>query len=207
MVIQYRKAFLLRQFIFGAFFLSFFLNPFLSYSTEYKIIGPSSSVKWKATKVMGGHNGTVSISSGSLKIEKGNILGGFFKIDMNSIVCLDLDPEGPWNQKLVNHLKSDDFFSVDKHRYSSLKITKSTKRKDGSYSISGDLTIKGIKKPINFKSSLKVNKNKLSATGDIVFDRTDYDIRFRSGKFFEGLGNRLIHDKVSLKISIVGKVD
>ena len=156
---------------------------------------------------MGGHNGTVSISSGSLKIEKGNILGGFFKIDMNSIVCLDLDPEGPWNQKLVNHLKSDDFFSVDKHRYSSLKITKSTKRKDGSYSISGDLTIKGIKKPINFKSSLKVNKNKLTATGDIVFDRTDYDIRFRSRKFFEGLGNRLIHDKVSLKVSVVGKID
>tara|TARA_Y100001970_G_C14110493_1_gene790588 strand:+ start:605 stop:1237 length:633 start_codon:yes stop_codon:yes gene_type:complete len=195
----------LLKFIFRALFLTLFLNPLSSYSAEFKVIGSSSSVKWKATKVMGGHNGTIKISRGSLKIDKGNILGGLFKIDMNSIVCLDLDSEGPWNQKLVNHLKSDDFFSVSKHPHSSLKVTGSKKEKDGSHLISGELTIKGIKKPLNFKAFVKIDGNKLSASGDIVFDRTDYDIRFRSGKFFEDLGNRLIHDKVFLKVNLVGK--
>jgi len=203
----YKKGFLLGRLIFRTFFLvaALFIMPLHSYSTEFKVIGPSSDVKWKATKVMGGHNGTIKISSGSLKVDKGNIVGGLFKVDMNSIVCLDLDSEGPWNQKLVNHLKSDDFFSVSKHPYSSLKISGSKKGKDGIQSISGELIIKGIKKPLNFKASVKIDGNKLSASGDIVFDRTDYDIRFRSGKFFEDLGNRLIHDKVSLKINLVGK--
>ena len=76
--------------------------------------------------------------------------------------------------------------------------------KEGQYAISGDLIIKGIKKPLNFKASIKVDGEKLMANGEVNFDRTDYNIRFRSGKFFKDLGNRLIHDKVSLKINIVG---
>ena len=179
----------------------------VSQSAEFKIISSSSEIKWKATKVMGGHNGIVKISSGSLKIDKGNIVGGVFKADMRSITCLDLDPKGPWNGKLVNHLKSDDFFSVDKHPYSTFKINTSKKVKEGNYSIAGDLIIKGIKKPLNFKASIKVDGKQFKADGDITFDRTDYNIRFRSGKFFEGLGNRLIHDKVTLKVNLVGKGD
>ena len=205
MSVHHKKGCFLRKFLLGTLLPALFLNPSFLYSSEFKVITSSSDLKWKATKVMGGHNGTLKISSGSLKVDKGNILGGFFKVNMDSIVCLDLDSESPWNQKLVNHLKSDDFFSVAKYPYSTLKINGSKKEKDGNHTISGDLTIKGIKKPLNFKASLQIDGENLRASGNIVFDRTDYNVRFRSGKFFEGLGNRLIHDKVSLTIKLVGK--
>jgi len=198
---------LFRNHFCGVLFCFLLANPLFLKANEFKVIGPSSEIKWKATKVMGGHNGTVKISSGTLKVDKGRIVSGVFKADMKSIICLDLDPEGPWNEKLVTHLKSDDFFSVKSHPYSTFKIVQSKMIKKGNYVISGDLIIKGIKKALNFKASVKVDGNNLRANGEISFDRTDYNIRFRSGKFFQDLGNRLIHDKVSLKVNLVGKKD
>ena len=82
-------------------------------------------LKWEGKKVMveSKHYGSLDLKSGSLNIEKGNVIGGSFVIDMNSLKDEDLtDPK--WNQKLVGHLKSEDFFDVKKFPESKLVFTK-----------------------------------------------------------------------------------
>ena len=174
------------------------IKPIFLKADEFKVDSSSSDIKWKATKVMGGHNGTLKISSGHLKFDKGQLVGGLFKADMKSIVCLDLDPEGPWNGKLVNHLKSDDFFSVEAHPYSTFKISSSKMVKEGQYAISGDLTIKGIKKPLNFKASIKVDGKKFTPMARSTTEQTIISVFARES--FLRSGHRHIHDKVSLKL-------
>ena len=157
-----------------------------------------STINWKASKVTGTHTGTVGIKSGSLDIEKGKLKGGSFVVDMPSLIVTDLTGKGKEN--LEGHLKSDDFFSAAKFAEAKLVITKVTEMAmKGEYAVTADLTIKGITKPISF--STKTSEN--SATANIKIDRTKYDIQYRSGSFFENLGDKLIEDTFELDINLV----
>ncbi len=164
-----------------------------------------SQVTWKASKVTGEHWGYVPIKNASLDITGGKITGGSFDMDMVNLTVEDLTDEKS-KGNLTNHLKSDDFFSVEKFNTSTFKITdvKSTSATD--YTITGDLTIKGITKPVSFPAKVAVAGNKMTATGSIKFDRTHYDIKFRSGNFFENLGDRMIYDEVNLDVKLVATI-
>lgn len=82
----------------------------------------ASAVTWKATKVVGGHDGNVKIKSGKVTVE-GNIIKSVdIVVDMSSISCRDLE-DAEYNKKLVDHLKSADFFDVAKHNTASFKLT------------------------------------------------------------------------------------
>lgn len=164
-----------------------------------------SQVTWKATKVTGGHWGYVPISDAKLDYSNGKITGGSFEMDMVNLTVEDLTDEKS-KGNLTNHLKSDDFFSVEKFNKSTFKITsvKSTSATD--YTITGDLSIKGITKPVSFPAKVAVAGNKMTATGTIKFDRTDYDIKFRSGNYFENLGDKMIYDEVNLDVKLVATI-
>jgi polyisoprenoid-binding protein YceI len=104
---------------------------------------------------------------------------------------------------LVGHLKSDDFFSVEKHPVSKFEI-KDVKHKSGNqYTLTGDLTIKDITHPVSFDAAVDVKDKQLTAKGKMEVDRTLYDIKFRSGRFFSGLGDNLIYDTFTLDFDIV----
>ena len=119
---------------------------------------------------------------------------------MESINCQDLKDEST-NAKLVGHLKSDDFFSVDKYPVATLKINESTKFINGVADIEADLTIKGITHPISFKAE----KIKNGYTANIEVDRTKYNVRYGSGKFFDNLGDNMIYDDFILDVKIITK--
>lgn len=171
-------------------------------ATDYKVDNSKSTVKWKGTKVTGEHYGTIDFKEGNLTADGQKIKSGTFQINMESIVNEDLEDEST-NQKLVGHLKSDDFFSVDKHPVSTFEL-KEVKHKAGNkYSLTGDLTIKGITHPVTFDATVDVNENQLKANGNMELDRTLYDIKFRSGKFFSNLGDNLIHDTFNLDFNVV----
>lgn len=164
----------------------------------------ASVVKWLGKKVTAQHNGTVRIKGGTVEFKGDQLIGGRFEIDMNSISNEDLkDPE--WNGKLVSHLKSDDFFSVAKHPVATFKITKvkELKKKDATHEITGDLTIKGITHPVTFPAKVETKNGKTSAKASLKVDRTKWNVRFRSGKFFEGLGDKMIHDDFQLDLEIL----
>lgn len=164
----------------------------------------ASTLDWKATKVTGAHNGKVKIKSGSLTFEGDDLVGGEFIIDMTSITCEDIG-KAKANKKFVNHLHSDDFFSTSKFNTAKLVIKSSRLGKGGHYDVEGDLTIKGITKPVMFRANVDNKGKSATATADIKFDRSHYDIKYKSGSFFQDLGDKLIHDEVNLTVKLSAK--
>jgi len=164
----------------------------------------ASTLEWKATKVTGGHNGKVKIKSGSLNFKDSDLVGGEFVIDMTTISCDDIDnPE--YNKKLVNHLKNDDFFSVDKFDTAKLVIKSARLGKGGHYDVEADLTIKGITKPVMFKANVENKSGGATATANVKFNRAHYDVKYNSGSFFKDLGDKLIHDDVEMTVKLSAK--
>ena len=41
-----------------------------------------------------------------------------------------------------------------------------------------------------------------SINSNLTFDRTKYDVRYRSGNFFQNLGDKLIYDDIELEVSL-----
>lgn len=157
-----------------------------------------SVIEWKAYKVTGKHNGIVKIKNGQLEMENGELVGGSFEIDMTTIRVDDL--EGGSKAKLEGHLKSADFFNVEEFNTAQFAITRVISRgKPGDYKIEGDLTIKGITKPIKFNALMEDNV----ANATITIDRTEFNVRYGSGTFFEDLGDKTIYDDFDLNIKLV----
>ncbi len=162
----------------------------------------SSVISWKGYKVTGSHYGKINIKSGKLDFNNGALTGGSFEIDMNSITCEDM--QGGGAEKLVGHLKSDDFFGVAKYPTAKFVITQVVSRgTPGAYKIAGDLTIKSTTKPIKFMADMKDEGGKMVATAKITVDRSDFDVRFGSGSFFDNLGDKTIYDEFDLDIKLV----
>jgi polyisoprenoid-binding protein YceI len=171
-------------------------------SESYMVDIQKSSVEWLGKKVTGQHNGTINIKAGTIKMDGNSLTGGEFKIDMKSIVVLDLKDPG-YNKKLTDHLNSDDFFSVESYPTSELKITNVSKINNNEVNIRGDLTIKGITHPIEFPASLTMGEGTLEAKANITIDRAKYNVRYGSGSFFKGLGDKLIYDDFNLTINLI----
>ena len=164
---------------------------------ELKVNPTTSKIEWTARKVTGKHNGTVGIKEGTLKIKDGILLGGNFTVDMTTIVVTDLT--GEYKGKLEGHLKSADFFGVEKFPEASIKFTKVIPRGiPGEYKVTANLTIKGITKEIKFNASAKDGMGSAS----IKVDRSEFDIRYGSGSFFDNLGDKTIYDEFDLDINI-----
>lgn len=161
-----------------------------------------STVGWKGKKVGGEHYGKVSLISANLNYEKNRIIGGSFEIDMTSITCEDITSEGS-NTRLVNHLKSDDFFSVETHPRAKFVLTEAKTKNGKDYEMKGNLTIKGKTNPVSFPAVVTEINDKVVANATIVFDRTAYDIQYRSGNYFENLADKLIYDDVEMVVKLV----
>jgi len=176
---------------------------------NFKVNSEASAVEWVGKKVTGEHKGGIKISNGDFNIANGAITGGNFTIDMNSITCTDL--QGEWSDKLVDHLKSEEFFSTQKHATSSFKITKvtpiKTAKKEGeaNNTITGNLTIKGNTQEISFPAYVLVKNDGAVAIGEATIDRTKFDIKYGSANFFEGLGDKAISNDFIIKFTLAAK--
>jgi len=163
----------------------------------YQIELDSSSLTWKASKVLAAHSGLVSIKSGEVIVSGGQLSPSDVVLDMTTITS----DEGL--DSLVRHLKSADFFNIEEYPEARLVIKSSVFGSEpGEYVVSGDLTIKGITNPIDFRAKTVVENGRLLAKAEIIIDRTNWDIRYRSGKFFQDLGDNLISDEISFIIDL-----
>lgn len=163
---------------------------------EKKVNTESSSVTWKAYKVLGSHTGNIKIRSGSLIFEDNVLTGGNFIIDMSTISVTDL--EGASRKKLEGHLKSDDFFGVEKYTESSLKFTEVRPTGKNAYEVVGLIEIKGRKESISFPLSVYGNK----ANANLKIDRSKFDVRFGSTSFFDDLKDNAIYDEFDIIVDL-----
>lgn len=160
---------------------------------------------WTATKVTGSHTGGLTVKQGQVVADAGSLVSADVVIDMGSITCTDL--QGGSAERLVGHLRSADFFDTDQHPTASFKTTKVEVIADArpghpNHTITGDLTIKGITHPVTFNCLVWREGKALRAAANLVFDRTKYDIKYRSGAFFPDIGDKMIHDEVSLTFDL-----
>ncbi|MBS9463183.1 YceI family protein [Flagellimonas sp. 389] len=155
-----------------------------------------STVTWKAYKVTGSHTGTIDLKSGALEFDGDKLTGGEFVVDMTTINTTDL--EGDYKQKLDGHLHSDDFFSTASNPTSKLVFTTVEASGKNAYKVTGDLTIKGITKSVTFDVSIYGSK----ATATLKVDRTNYDVKYGSGSFFDNLGDKTIYDEFDLVVDL-----
>jgi polyisoprenoid-binding protein YceI len=167
-----------------------------------KVNTAESNIAWVGYKVTGQHSGNVKVKNGTLQMNHGVLAGGSFDIDMASITTTDL--QGEMAGKLDGHLKADDFFGTEKYPTASFTITRAVATDSkGNYRITGNLKIKETTKEIKFNANVASAGGKVTATGKIVVDRSDFGVRYGSGSFFEGLGDKTIYDEFDLNVSLV----
>ena len=188
-----------------------------SNGTNFKVDTTASKVEWVATKVSAYHTGTLNVKSGEIIIKDGNITGGNFVLDMNSIVVSGPNgSDAKANEKLLGHLKSADFFDVTKNPEATFTITSvapfSGTAKDSvdprqeaiskykvtnpTHSVSGNLTIKGLTKNITFPAQITITGNSASAIAKFNINRQDWDI------VYPGKPDDLIRNEVHLGIAL-----
>lgn len=161
-----------------------------------KIDASKSNIEWVGKKVTGQHNGTVNFKDGALVFKGKKVSGGVFTVDMTSLTATDLT--GEYKEKLDGHLKADDFFGTAKFPTATLVFKKIVVKAANFYTVTANLTIKGITKPVTF--DLTVNGN--TATTAFNIDRTKYDIKYNSKSFFESIGDKAIYDEFELKVNL-----
>tara|TARA_B110000879_G_C11168198_1_gene512330 strand:+ start:2025 stop:2672 length:648 start_codon:yes stop_codon:yes gene_type:complete len=162
----------------------------------------ASSVNWKAEKVTGEHVGTINIKSGELVIQGGTLNGGNIVINMTSIICNDIDDAGT-NAKLIGHLKSEDFFSVEKNETATFVISNVKVLSAKKIMITGNMTIKGISNEQSFEATTGLVGGKTNISGAMKIDRTKYKVVYGSGSVFDDLGDKMIYDEFTLDFKLV----
>jgi len=172
--------------------------------SRYNADPVSSKIVWTGKKIGKEHKGTVTLKEGWLTWKNGQILSGEFIIDMNSIADNDLNDE-KMKSMLEGHLKSEDFFGVEKYPDSKIVISEPVTFKDGAAVIKGELTIKGKTLPVEFNTTASEIGDVITYFTSISFDRSKYDVRYGSGSFFSDLGDKAIDDIITLDVTLVVK--
>lgn len=179
---------------------SFTFMAFIRKADVYTVDLSKSSITWSGKKFAGSHIGTVDLTSGTLSFNGKKLIDGGFVANMTTIK--DNDKNGG----LEKHLKSEDFFGVEKFPAANFVIKK-VEGNGTTVNITGDLTIKGITNAITFPATLVWNADKtVSATADkIVIDRTKYGIQFKSKSVFANIGDNFIYDDFTLSVKLTAK--
>ncbi|WOC39558.1 YceI family protein [Polaribacter sp. HL-MS24] len=164
----------------------------------------ASVLTWKGSKPTGSHNGTVALQSGDLVVENGTLTQGVFVVDMNTITNTDMaGSDGA--AKIEGHLKAADFFDVAQYPTSKFVIT-SVVEEEGKLLVTGNLTIKAITKSITIPASLSTEDGISTFKSDVfTIDRTDFNVKYGSKSFFDGLKDKFINDLVEMSFEVVTK--
>jgi len=169
----------------------------------------NSAIDWIGRKVTGEHSGTLNLSDGFVIWNGKSITGGKITLDMTSIKNTDIEsPE--WKGKLEKHLMAEDFFHTDSFPHVILEIKRQPTIMEENKTIHegalADLTIRGMTHEIKFPFILTQSKNIFTGEGSVDIDRTLYNIQYKSGKFFDDLGNHLIYDDFTVQFRVQTKI-
>ena len=156
---------------------------------EYVIRTESSKVGFTGSKVTGSHTGGFKKFAGSFKIAEDKLVGTpGLKIDMNSIFTD--------NEKLTGHLKSKDFFEVERYPITTFTVTSADVIDGDKYTVTGNLDLHGVKKSISFPATIKATDDEVTLKADFAINRHDFNINYA------GKADDLIRDQVVLALDV-----
>lgn len=160
--------------------------------TKY-VFTPASQVLFVGSKVTGSHSGGFKSFTGYFTIKDGAPVGNDHK------VVIDMKSTFTDAEKLTGHLKSPDFFDVEKFPESTFDITGLTKSSDTAYTVSGNFTLHGKTKNISFPATV-------SQSGDSVKIDAKFDINRKDfGIVYPGKTDDLIRDEVIIELKLEAK--
>ena len=164
----------------------------------------TSLMTWKGTKPTGSHDGTVAFKSGGMVVEDNVLKSGEFVIDMNTIKNLDMEGSDGAG-KIVKHLKAPDFFDVEVYPTSKFVIT-SVLEVEGRLAVTGNLTIKDVTKNITIPATISTTDGKTTFKSEVFnIDRADFNVKYGSKRWIEGLKDKFIDDLVEMSFTVVTK--
>ena len=169
----------------------------------------ASTIGWTGSKKVGEskHSGQIKVKEGKVEMKDGKLSGGNFTIDMTTITNDDLKDKPDYQAKLVGHLKSDDFFKVDKNPTSEFKIT-SVKEKDGKPWVIGKLTLLGKTETVEFPATVETKDGVTTGKAKFEIDRTKWGVVYGAGNIFKELtADKVINNNMELDLNIVAKAD
>lgn len=164
----------------------------------------TSVISWKGFKPLGTHSGDIKLLEGNITMSGGKLTGGEFVIDMKSINTLDLEA-GKGKEKLDGHLKSADFFDIEKYPTSKFVITK-VEDKGEKLHVTGDLTIKDVTKSVTIPATLSTENGVTTFKSETFeINRVDYNVKYGSKSIFANLKDKFINDEMELSFVVKSK--
>jgi polyisoprenoid-binding protein YceI len=181
-------------------------------SGRYELDPAASFARWTGRNLFNFHTGAVSLGSGHLIVENERLRGGSFVVDMTTLRCADLT-DSCLNALLITHLRSDDFFSVDRFPraefiISCADIINGATAGEPNYRIRGDFILRGVTQPIEFHAVIaRGAKGGFTAQAIFDLDRTRWGSIYGSGKFFARLGQHVVNNSVNLHLKVTTTSD
>jgi len=176
----------------------------------YAIDAGASRVEWSGRKTLIANyvdTGTLNVKEGSIEVKNGTVTGTVV-MDMTSITTLTTG-SGKGMDMQANHMKSDDFFAVETHPTSTFVIKESIPAEDVAtshlYTIKGELTIKNITQPVEFQAAIYMQDGALHTNAATTLDRTLWDIRYASSKFYGDLADKVIDDMFGVAYDVTAR--
>ena len=177
-------------------------------SSTYKLDLQNSVIDWKGSKPTGTHTGTINFSDGEAIVTDGKLTGGKFIFDMNSITVTDLKA-GDGKEDLEAHLKGtgdkegeDHFFNVGKFPEGMFEVTSITSE-NGKATVNGNLTLKGVTKPVSFPATVAYEGNNMTLTSDsFQINRTQWNVNYASKSIFDDLKDKFVNDEIELVVKL-----
>jgi rhodanese-related sulfurtransferase len=178
----------------------------------YQVDTGKSVLEWAGRNINNRHYGRIAIKSGELAINGAELTAGNLVLDMNSITNLDLQ-DSFWNGQLIRHLKSDDFFAVERFPTASFRLDGWKKVPGGAPEApggiaTGELTVMDVTRPVKFPAMIAPQEpGVIKAHAFLDIDRTDWNVGYGSGKLYERLGMHLVHDIISLELFVLARMN
>lgn len=166
----------------------------------------NSVVTWIGTKPVGQHEGHFQLNKGVLTVKNGELTGGRFIINIASLQNQDL--EGEWKTKLESHLKSADFFDVEKYPTATFTITsvqpfdvqaQTSLLPGATHLISGNLQLKDSTRNITFPAQIVKQGESVTAKANFNLDRTQWGMNSGNDK---SLQDKFIRPEVNIQFNI-----
>lgn len=177
---------------------------------RYRIDTEKSVLEWIGRNLNNRHSGRIAIQGGELLVTDERLSAGNIVLDMHTITNLDIQDPG-WNDMLIRHLQSDDFFAVEKFPFARFRLSEWDPQLNGAKEApngiaTGDLTIRDVTRPVSFPAIVAPQiDGSIKAHAAFDIDRTAWNVCYGSGRLFERLGMHLVHDIISLELFVVAR--
>jgi len=176
---------------------------------RYAVDVEASFIGWTGRNINIGHQGMLRLRAGEIAVRDG-IITGMFVIDMHAIVNFSVEDEA-LRKILIDHLKSDDFFFVERFPEARFTMIEARPIQDAvpgiaNFEVEGKLTLRGMEGAITFPAVVEnLADGGIAAEAHFDLDRTRWGVIYGSGRYFEHLGMHLVYDPITIQVRIVAR--